>query len=128
MNNCVLIGNLGADPESFFTDEGTHIVNFSLAFRSTKKDKTNWIKVVCFNKLAEVAEKYLHKGARIAITARLDQHKWITEENQTRSTFRLIANNIDFIKTDGRGFENSDSSESQEEEPQATEAMDEAPF
>lgn len=125
MNTCVIIGNLGADPESFFTDEGTQIVNFPLAFRSTKKDKTNWVKVVCFQKQAEAAEKYLHKGAKVAVNARLDQNKWVDDNNQTRSTFRLIANQIDFLKTDGRGFENSENLENQE---QATPDMDEAPF
>ena len=125
MNNVTLIGNLGADPESFFTDEGTQIVNFPLAFKSTKKEKTNWIRVTCFNKQGEVAEKYLHKGAKIAISGRLDQQKWVDEGNQTRSTFKLIANQIDFIKTDGRGFENSESNETQTE---STEEMDETPF
>jgi single-strand DNA-binding protein len=109
MNNCVLIGNLGADPESIYTDEGTHIVNFSLAFRSTKKDKSNWIRIVCFEKLAELALTYLHKGARIAISGRLDQNKWTDNNNQTKSMHRIIANNITFIKTDGRGFENGES-------------------
>lgn len=117
MNNCVLIGNLGADPESIYTDEGTHIVNFSLAFRSTKKDKSNWIKIVCFEKLAELALKYLHKGARIAISGKLDQNKWTDNNNQTKTMHRIIANNISFIKTDGRGFENGDNGEQDSGDP-----------
>lgn len=128
MNNCVIIGNLGADPESFFTEDGTHIVNFPLAFTSTKnkKEKTNWIKVVTFNKQAETSEKYLHKGAKVAVNARLDQNKWVDESNQTRSTFRLIANQISFLKTDGRGFENGkEDSQNQEETPQE---LEDAPF
>ena len=116
MNNCVLIGNLGADPESIFTDEGTHIVNFSMAFRSTKKDKSNWIRIVCFEKLAELALKYLHKGARIAISGRLDQNKWIDNNNQTKTMHRIIANNITFIKTDGRGFENGENTDNGEQD------------
>ena len=69
------------------------------------KDKTSWIKVVAFKKLAEIVEKYLHKGARIGIVGTLDQQKWETDEGVQRSTFQLIANSIEFIKTDGRGFE-----------------------
>jgi len=61
--------------------------------------------VVCFQKLAEVAEKYLHKGAKIGIIGTLDQQKWETDEGTTRSSFQLIANSLEFIKTDGRGFE-----------------------
>lgn len=127
MNSVNLIGNLGADPESFFTDDGTHIVNFSLAFMSTKKDKTNWIKVVCFQKQAELAEKYLHKGARIGLSAKLDQNKWVDDSNNTRTSYRVIANQITFIKTDGRGMENGenhDSNTAQEAPPE----MDDSPF
>ncbi len=104
LNQVVLTGNLGADPEVFYSSEGNPIASFSLAFHSSKK-KNGWIKVTCFNRLAEVAEKYLHKGARIAIIGTLDQNKWETDEGQTRSTMQLLANSLEFIKTDGRGFE-----------------------
>ena len=108
LNSCVLTGNLGADPEIFYSSEGDPVATFNLAFRSSKK-KTNWIKVTCFNKLAEITEKHLHKGARIAVIATLDQHKWETDEGQTRSNHQLIANSIEFIKTDGRGFDDNPS-------------------
>ena len=104
MNVCILSGNLGADPEEFYSSEGNPVVTFNLAFKSSK-DKTGWIKIVCFNRLAETATKYLHKGAKICISGTLDQNKWETDEGQTRTNFQLIAHNIDFIKTDGRGFE-----------------------
>ena len=104
LNNCILTGNLGADPEIFYSSEGEPVATFNMAFRSSKK-KTGWIKITAFRKLAEVTEKYLHKGARIAVIGTLDQQKWETDEGVTRSTFQLIANSIEFIKTDGRGFE-----------------------
>jgi len=88
----------------FYSSEGDPIATFNLAFRSSKK-KTNWIKITCFSKLAEIAEKYLHRGARIAIIGTLDQQKWETDEGFQRSSFQLTANSIEFIKTDGRGFE-----------------------
>jgi single-strand DNA-binding protein len=103
LNQIVLTGNLGADPEVFYSSEGNPVASFSLAFHSSKK-KTGWIKVTCFQRLAEVAEKYLHKGARIAIIGTLDQNKWETDEGQTRSTLQCLANSLEFIKTDGRGF------------------------
>ena len=78
-------------------------------FRSGK-DKTSWIQIkCCFNKMAEIAEKYLHKGAKIAISGTLVQNKWTTEDGQNRSIHQIFANQIDFIKTDGRGFENGES-------------------
>ena len=103
-NFCTLTGNLGADPEIFYSSEGEPVATFNLAFRSSKK-KTGWIKVVCFGRLAEVSEKFLHRGARIGIIGTLDQQKWETDEGVTRSSFQLIANSLEFIKTDGRGFE-----------------------
>jgi single-strand DNA-binding protein len=107
MNTCVLAGNLGNDPESYFSSEGVHIVSFNMAFRSAGKDKTGWIKVTCFNKLAEIAEKYLHKGARIVCEGVLDHDKW-EKNGETRSAHKIVANQITFVKTDGRGFEKKD--------------------
>ena len=111
LNNCILTGNLGADdPEIFYNSEGDPIVTFNLAFKSSKK-KTGWIKVTCFHRLAEVASTYLHRGARIAVIGTLDQQKWKTDEGVKRSSFQLIANTIEFIKTDGRGFEEGQDNE-----------------
>ena len=104
LNQTILTGNLGADPEVFYSSEGSPVANFNLAFRSSKK-KTGWIRCVAFGKLAEVTEKYLHKGARIGIIGTLDQQKWETDEGIQRSSFQLICNSLEFIKTDGRGFE-----------------------
>jgi len=108
MNVIVITGNLGSDPESFFSDGGTQVVSFPIAFRSTKEKDGKWIKITCFNKTAELAEKYLHKGARVGITGMLDQDKWETNEGESRSALKCIANSIEFIKTDGRGFEDQD--------------------
>ena len=105
LNVCTLTGNLGADSEVFYSSEGDPVATFNLAFRSSKK-KTGWIKITCFNRQAEVAERYLHKGARIGVVGYLDQQKWETDEGVQRSSYQLIANTLEFIKTDGRGFEN----------------------
>jgi single-strand DNA-binding protein len=113
LNQTILTGNLGADPEVFYSSEGNPIASFNIAFRSSKK-KTGWIKVVCFGKLAEVSEKYLHKGARIGVIGTLDNQKWETDEGIQRSSFQLIANTLEFIKTDGRGFEGAQHPDSDE--------------
>ena len=106
MNIVILTGHLGADPESKLTQDGMLIVNFSLAFKSSK-EKTGWIKTTCFNKTAELAEKYLHKGAKIAVTGILDQDKWTTDKGENKTTIKLIANSIEFLKTVGRGFDSN---------------------
>jgi len=116
MNECILTGNLGADPEIKYSRNGDPIATFNLAFR-LPKERTGWIKVVCFNRVAEAAETYLHKGAKILVSATLDQNKWETEDGQQRSSIQLIANRIEFIKTDGRGFENGVHHESGHDPP-----------
>ncbi len=77
-----------------------------MAFKSSKK-KTGWIKVVCFGRLAELTEKHLHKGARVGVIGKLEENKWETDEGVQKSSFQIICNSLEFIKTDGRGFENN---------------------
>ena len=116
LNQCTLTGNLGADPEVFYSSQGDPVATFSLAFHSSKK-KTCWIKVTCFQKLAEVVQKYLHKGARIAVIGTLDQQRWESDEGLQRSSFQLIGNSLEFIRTDGRGFKEGKEGEPEEDIP-----------
>jgi len=106
LNTTILTGNLGKDPETFFSGDGDPVSKFSLAFKFGK-DKTGWINVVCFSKQSELAQKYLHKGARIAIVGTLTQSKWEADDGSQKTSFELIVNSMEFIKTDGRGFEES---------------------
>ena len=105
LNQVVLTGNLGQDPEIFYSSEGNAVASFSLAFRGSKKDKTGWMKVTAFGRLAEVSEKYLHKGARIAVSGILDVDQWKTDDGQNRTSYKLICNSLEFIRTNGKGFE-----------------------
>lgn len=111
LNQIVLVGNLGADPEIFYSPEGNAVASFSLAFQGSKKEKTGWMKVVCFGRLAEISEKYLHKGARIAVSGNLDVDNWKNEEGRNRTTYKLICNSLESIRTDGRGFESGQDKE-----------------
>ena len=106
MNHCIVSGNLGNDPKSFFTPDGLPISSFDIAIKSGK-DKTSWIRVATFDKLAELAVKHLHKGARIGVAGRIDQNKWTGDDGQQRTTYQIIASQLEFIKTDGRGFDQS---------------------
>jgi single-strand DNA-binding protein len=115
LNQYILTGNLGADPEVFYSSEGNPVATFNIAFHSSKK-KTCWLKVVAFHKLADVVQKHLHRGARIAVIGTLDQQKWETDEGIQRSSFQLIANTLEFIKTDGRGFEQGKEGEGEQPE------------
>jgi len=85
VNKVILIGNLGRDPEVRFAQDGTKIVNVSVATSETwkdkssgeRKEKTEWHRVVIFNNhLADIAEKYLRKGSKIYIEGALQTRKW----------------------------------------------------
>ena len=110
LNQTIIVGHLGDDPKEFFSAEGVAVTSFDLAFQAAKK-KTCWIKVVTFQKLAELCTKHLHKGAKIAIAGQLDQQKWTDKEGQNRSSFQIIGNSLEFIKTDGRGFKDGEATE-----------------
>jgi single-strand DNA-binding protein len=107
LNQTIIVGHLGEDPKEFFSAEGVAVTSFDLAFQAAKK-KTGWIKIICFKSLAELCQKYLHKGAKIAISGQLDQNKWTDKEGQNHSSFQIIGNTLEFIKTDGRGFKDSE--------------------
>jgi single-strand DNA-binding protein len=98
INTSTLVGNLGADPEVRYTNDGEPVTSFNLAFNSGKKEKANWIRVVCFKKLAETASEWLQKGDKIAVTGILDQNTWTNQQNEQKSVIQLIGRNIEFIK------------------------------
>ncbi len=107
MNTVIISGNLGNDPEIYYPSSGDPIASFNLAVKSGR-DKTSWIKVTAFKKMAEICQTYLHKGAKVIVNGSLDQEKW-ESNGENRSNIKIIAFNIEFIKTDGRGFEGGNS-------------------
>jgi single-strand DNA-binding protein len=106
LNQCVRGGNLGHDPETWYFGEceDQPVTSFSLAFRASRS-RTGWIGVLCFDRLAELAEQCLHRGARVAVIGTLDQMEWEGEAGQKRKGFQLIARTLEFIKTDEIGSE-----------------------
>jgi single-strand DNA-binding protein len=98
LNQIVLTGNLGQDPEIFFTSKGDPIVKFSLAFKTSKK-ATAWVKISCFGRLAEAVSKHLHKGARVGVVGSLDENSWTTDEGVKKSSYQINCHSLEFIKT-----------------------------
>lgn len=98
INKVILIGNLGADPETRYTAGGKAVTNFSLATTESwsdkqsgeKKEHTEWHRVVFFDGLAEVAEKYLRKGSRCYVEGRLQTRKWQGQDGQDRYTTEVV--------------------------------------
>ncbi len=99
VNKVILVGNLGKDPEVRNTQDGSKIVNLTLATSETwndrasgeKKEKTEWHRVVIFNdRTADVAERFLKKGAKIYVEGSLQTRKWTDQQGQERYTTEVV--------------------------------------
>ena len=99
VNKVILIGNMGKDPEVRTTQDGTKIVNLTMATSETwndrasgeRKERTEWHRVVIFNdRVADVAERYLKKGAKIYVEGSLQTRKWTDQSGQERYTTEVV--------------------------------------
>lgn len=99
VNKVILIGNLGRDPEVRTTQDGYPIVHLSVATSDSWKDKssgerrerTEWHRVVIFNeKLGEIAQKYLRKGAKVFLEGQLQTRKWTGKDGNERYTTEVV--------------------------------------
>jgi single-strand DNA-binding protein len=109
VNKTILVGRLGRDPETRFTGGGTAVANFSIATDETYKDKngekhkrTEWHRIVLWDKQAEIAQKFLKKGALIFVEGRIQSREWEKDGEKHRS-FEIIGNNFRMLegKKDG---------------------------
>ena len=98
VNKVILLGNLGATPELKQTHGGIAVANFSIATTETWVDKTNerqerteWHKIVCWGKLAELAAQYLNKGDKVYIEGKLKTSTWEDGEGAKRYTTEVVA-------------------------------------
>lgn len=111
INKVILIGNLGADPDTRSTAGGNAVTNLSLATSETWRDKqsgemnekTEWHRVVMFSKLAEIAGEYLRKGSKVYIEGRLQTRKWQDRDGNERYTTEIVANDMQMLDTRGSG-------------------------
>ena len=105
VNKVILVGNLGADPEINFLPEGGAVVNFRMATSSKWKDKvsgelkeeTEWHRITCYAKLAEVAGEFLKKGRQVYIEGRLRTRKWTDKEGVERYSTEVIASSLQLL-------------------------------
>jgi len=105
INKVELIGNLGADPEVKAMPSGGNVVNLRLATtrrwkdRNTgeRKDATEWHRVVCFNRTADIAAQYLKKGSQVYIEGRLQTRKWQAQDGTDRYSTEVVANSLTML-------------------------------
>ena len=104
VNKVILVGNLGKDPEVKYLDNGVAVANFSLATTENYKNKegekvsqTEWHNIVLWRGLAEVAEKYLKKGASVYVEGKIKTRKWEDKEGNTRYNTEILADNMTML-------------------------------
>jgi single-strand DNA-binding protein len=109
VNKVILVGNLGKDPEIKYTASGAAIANLTIATSDSwndkqtgeKVEKTEWHRVVAFQRLAEIMGEYLRKGSQVYIEGRLQTRKWQDQNGQDRWTTEVVANDMQMLG--GRG-------------------------
>jgi single-strand DNA-binding protein len=104
LNKIMLIGNLGKDPEPQLTAEGTPLARFSLAVNRSytsasgeKIEETEWFNIVAWRQLAEICERYLHKGSKVYIEGRLSQRKYTDREGIGRTSIEVVATEMEML-------------------------------
>jgi single-strand DNA-binding protein len=111
INKVILIGNLGQDPEVRFTPSGTAVANLNVATTDTwmdrqsgqRQERTEWHRIVLFNKTAEIAQQYLNKGSKVYIEGRLQTRKWQDQNGQDRYSTEVVCNDMQMLDSRGGG-------------------------
>jgi len=128
INKVILVGNLGNDPEVRYTPQGSAVANVTIATSETwkdkntgqKQDKTEWHRVVMFNRLGEIAGEYLKKGSKVYIEGKLQTRKWQDKSGQDRYTTEIVANEMQMLDSRGGAgdFAPSQQSYGSQQQPQ----------
>ena len=100
MNQIILVGRLGKDPESKKTASGTEVVTFSLGVDRRGKDnkkEVDWIDCTAWGKTGEVVMGYVHKGDRLGVIGTLQTRTWQTEDGQNRKAYFVMVDKVEFL-------------------------------
>lgn len=110
VNRVILIGNLGKDPDVQYLDGNIGVAKFSLATTETYKDRsgklisqTEWHTVVLWRGLADLAQKYLHKGSLVYIEGRLKTRSWEDKEGNKKFATEVVGDNLIMLDKRGEG-------------------------
>lgn len=105
INKAIIVGTLGQDPEIKYTASGSAVVNVSVATNESWKDKqtgeaqerTEWHRIVMFNKLAEIASQYLKKGSQAYFEGRIQTRKWQDQSGNDRYSTEIVASEMQML-------------------------------
>jgi len=137
VNKVIIVGNLGNDPDVRYTADGKAISTISVATTESWKDKntgeqqdrTEWHRIVFFNRLAEIVAEYLKKGSHVYVDGKLQTRKWQDDNGQDRYTTEIVANEMQMLggRNDQAGAQQQPQ-QSQQAVPPAGELDDDIPF
>jgi len=116
VNKVILIGNLGKDPEVKHLESGAVVASFSIATSESYKDKntgervstTEWHNITLWRGLAEVAEKYLKKGAKVYVEGKLKTRKWQDKDGNDRYTTDIVGDQMTMLGNKGDNQQSND--------------------
>src|SRR5690349_4563892 len=135
INKVILIGNLGADPETRAMPSGMTVANIRVATSENWKDKqsgenkekTEWHNVAMFGRLGEIAGEYLRKGSKVYLEGKLQTRKWQGKSGADRYTTEIVANEMQMLdgrgdnaRSDGNGLEKTPQQKEREAHPTQT--------
>lgn len=105
INKVIIVGNLGADPDTRYMPSGDAVTNFSVATSESWKDKqtgeqkerTEWHRISTFRRLAEIAAEYLRKGSQVYIEGKLQTRKWQDKDGNDRYTTEIVGRDMQML-------------------------------
>lgn len=135
VNKVILVGNLGADPDTRYMPSGKAVTNIRVATSESWKDRTTgdmqerteWHSVVMYDKLGEIAAEYLRKGSQVYIEGKIRTRKWQDKEGKDRYTTEIIADQMQMLGGRGGGGGGSGEARSSSRPAPATEDRSAAP-
>lgn len=133
MNKCIIIGRVAADPETRATQSNTTVANYTLAVdRGAKgadgQQQTDWIDCVAFGKSGDFAQKFLHKGTKIAIEGRIQTRNWEDKNGNKRKSVEVIVDRHEFCESKQGGSASGGAFEMAADAPMPREEDFDLPF
>ena len=134
INKAILIGNLGADPEVRYTQAGSAVASFNIATTESwvkdgnKEERTEWHRIVAFQRLGEICGEYLSKGSKVYIEGRIQTRQWDDKDGNKRYTTEIVAREMKMLSPKNTGGGTAGGGHN--EEPPMPEPMmgDDVPF
>lgn len=127
LNQCTFIGRLGKDPETRYMPNGDAATNFSIAVGESWKDKqgqkqerTEWVNVSCFGKIAEICGQYLLKGSKVMVSGKMKTDKWQDQSGNDRYTTKIMLRDMNMLdsRAEGQAQPANQQAPQQQQQPQ----------